>query len=110
MVTTSMTVPEGRLGQQAAEAAAVADAHDAGEVARQQSEPAEGEVPWPREEATHDEVPTWLGCSGCDCEKQPGGACKRLPNGSEAERVERLKAEWANHERTYSRTLLAASQ
>lgn len=87
----------------------VADVHDA-EVVRQMMEVAGEEVPWPPEGAGHDEEPTWLGCSGCDFAKRTGDACTLLPYSSQEVKVEMLRAELANHERTYSRTLMAASQ
>lgn len=105
----STTVLEDHLGLQQAGEVVVADVHDV-EVVRQMMEVVEEEVPWPLEGAARDEVPTWLDCSGCDCEKRTDDACTRLPYGSEEVKVETLRAELANHERTYSRTLMAASQ
>lgn len=100
----------GRLDQQAEVAAAVVDARDV-EVVRQLMEELAGEeVPWPLEAAAHGEVPTLLGYSDCGCEKRPDDVCTRPPSNSEAEKVEMLRAELANHERTYSRTRVAASQ
>lgn len=113
-------VEDGALGSEKDEAgavvvvaaAAVADVHDETVAAHQKMKPVEGQVPLLREVAARDEAPTWYDCClwDYDCGTSTSENGTEPQSGLGEEKGETSKAELVNHERTCSRTLLAASQ